>query len=201
MKFTAIFVAAALAAVASAQDLNAFPSCGLTCLTSNLSATGCSLTDFKCACSNQAFIDTSTKCIQSSCSPADQQKSLAAAKALCKSAGVDISPPVSTTAAATSSAPATTSSAAATTSSAAATSEAPSTSSAAPETTSSAAATSSCDSTTLATVVPTGSVPSGNSTNATVTTPPMASQTANAGGRFQAAFSLMGLGLLAAFAL
>jgi hypothetical protein len=95
MRYSAIIVATGLAAVASAQDLSNFPSCGvsiprdclysvlgnaadgflnsLTGLTESLSSTGCSLTDLACSVSNQDFINSSTECIQSDCSESDHE--------------------------------------------------------------------------------------------------------------------------------
>lgn len=92
MKSALILAVSGLAAFASAQ-LGDVPPCALTCLTDNLPDTGCGLTDFKCSCSNQPFIAAATQCIQSSCPEADQQKALAATKALCASVGVDLPDP------------------------------------------------------------------------------------------------------------
>ncbi|KAI5851215.1 hypothetical protein DFP73DRAFT_144558, partial [Morchella snyderi] len=90
MKSVFVFAIAGLVASVSAQSLSDLPSCALSCLTTGLAATDCSITDFKCACSNTAFVSGSATCIQDACPEADRQKALAAAGALCASAGVTI---------------------------------------------------------------------------------------------------------------
>ncbi|KAF3906291.1 hypothetical protein ABW20_dc0103018 [Dactylellina cionopaga] len=118
MKFSAV-VLVATAAVVSAQGIADIPACAQTCLLPALQATGCSLTDFKCSCSNKSFVNDSTDCIQKACSTADQAKAAKATYELCKSAGVEIetrAPVAATTAAA----PSTSAAAVATTSEAAA---------------------------------------------------------------------------------
>ncbi|KAA8896158.1 hypothetical protein FN846DRAFT_285391 [Sphaerosporella brunnea] len=94
MKFTAIFVAAALAAVVSAQGLSAFPSCGAACLVGAVGSTSCDPTDLKCLCSSQLFISSSNNCLQQSCTPADLQSAQDALESSCNSVNVDIQPAV-----------------------------------------------------------------------------------------------------------
>ena len=89
MKFSAVTLVA-VAAVASAQSIADIPPCAQTCLLPALQATGCSLTDFKCSCSNKSFVTDSTKCILGACSPDDAEKAAGATYALCKSVGVTI---------------------------------------------------------------------------------------------------------------
>jgi len=48
---------------------------------------GCALTNTKCLCTNQAFIASTTPCIQKSCTdPKDLTDALAASQALCAAA-------------------------------------------------------------------------------------------------------------------
>ncbi|KAK6521404.1 hypothetical protein TWF506_001622 [Arthrobotrys conoides] len=102
MKFSAVALAT-FVAVVSAQGIADIPACAQTCLLPALQATGCSLTDFKCSCSNKSFVSDSTDCIEGACSPADIAKAAKATYELCKSAGVEIetrAPPAATTSAA-----------------------------------------------------------------------------------------------------
>ncbi|KAG8938606.1 hypothetical protein FRC00_014641, partial [Tulasnella sp. 408] len=80
----------------------------------------CAQTDAACLCKSDAYLRSTTNCIQGSCSAADLATAAQTAQSLCKAAGVDISTnpaaqPTGTAAAsgAASSAPATTSAAAA----------------------------------------------------------------------------------------
>ncbi|KAI5778749.1 hypothetical protein EDC01DRAFT_673224 [Geopyxis carbonaria] len=202
MKSVYAIVFAAVAAIASAQ-LDDLPPCALTCLTGGLSETGCDLTDFACACSNDAFVSSSAECIQSSCDAASQQAALDGAVALCKSAGVDI--PTTFPGGAESSTEAPSSSVAAST---------PAATSAAPTSEAYAAPTSDVSEapvltstevmpTVVPVPVPTGTGAAGNgSSNGTATSslsPPV--QTDNGAGRLSAAFSVVGLGMIAAFVL
>ncbi|KAF3090944.1 hypothetical protein TWF569_002570 [Orbilia oligospora] len=102
MKFSAVALATVVAVV-SAQGIADIPACAQTCLLPALQATGCSLTDFKCSCSNKSFVSDSTDCIEGACSPADIAKAAKATYELCKAAGVEIvtrAPPAATTSAA-----------------------------------------------------------------------------------------------------
>ncbi|KAG8893964.1 hypothetical protein FRC00_009760, partial [Tulasnella sp. 408] len=122
MRFSTVIVALA-ASVASASILaerqTAFPDCATPCIV-NADYGTCGQTDAACLCKSDAYLSSTTKCIQSSCSAADLATAAGTAQALCKAAGVDISTnpaaqPSGTAAAsgAASSAPATTSAAAA----------------------------------------------------------------------------------------
>ncbi|OIW29437.1 hypothetical protein CONLIGDRAFT_680286 [Coniochaeta ligniaria NRRL 30616] len=68
MKYSAVIVAA-LAAVASAQDISIFPACSLPCITDAISsATNCSATDYACVCSNMdALTAAATGCVVDKC--------------------------------------------------------------------------------------------------------------------------------------
>ena len=70
MKTASAIVIAGLAATVAAQ-LPDLPMCALTCLTSNIGATGCGLTEFDCSCSNEPFVLASKDCIDDKCDPAD----------------------------------------------------------------------------------------------------------------------------------
>jgi hypothetical protein len=68
MKYSAVAVAA-LAALASAQDISVFPACSLSCITSAVSsATNCQPTDYACVCSNiDALTAAATPCVIQAC--------------------------------------------------------------------------------------------------------------------------------------
>ncbi|KAF3208515.1 hypothetical protein TWF106_011410 [Orbilia oligospora] len=106
MKFSAVALATVVAVV-SAQGIADIPACAQTCLLPALQATGCSLTDFKCSCSNKSFVADSTDCIEQSCSAADIAKAAKATYELCKAAGVEIVTRAPPAAATTSAAPTT----------------------------------------------------------------------------------------------
>ncbi|EEB91263.1 hypothetical protein MPER_10408 [Moniliophthora perniciosa FA553] len=73
-----ISILVAFAASVSAQNL---PTCAFTCIT-GADTGGCGM-DNKCLCSNQAFVESATKCIMSSCSGDDLQTAISAAQGLC----------------------------------------------------------------------------------------------------------------------
>ncbi|KAF8250398.1 hypothetical protein K440DRAFT_659410 [Wilcoxina mikolae CBS 423.85] len=182
MKYS--FAILAIIGVAAAQGLDQFPSCGLTCLTGAMQGSACAATDFKCTCSDQAFIAKASECIMSSCQPDDQKKALAAAKTLCASAGVDISPSHSSaestakhTAKPTASAEPVYPSGVPSVKPTAQSSEVPAT-----------------------TLVPSSSAPASNAT-ASLTHPIATQAPGNSAGRASAALGLVGLGMLAAIAL
>ncbi|KAF8540036.1 hypothetical protein BDD12DRAFT_881149 [Trichophaea hybrida] len=188
MKYSFAILAIVGVAVAQIQGLDQFPPCGLTCLTSSMSGSSCAVTDFKCTCSDQAFISKASQCIKSSCQPDDQKKALAAAQTLCASQGVDINPPHSST---ESSAKPTTKPTAKPTASA---------EPVYPSATPSVEPTAQSSEVPESTLVPSSSKPA---TNATASlTPPVATQPpGNSAGRASAALGLVGLGMLVAIAL
>jgi len=199
MRYSIAIAVAGLAVSVFSQGLADLPPCATQCLLSGLAGTGCEITDFKCACSDEKFVAGSTTCIRGSCGPADQEKALAVSKALCKKAGVDITPPGVPASTATpkpvpdSSKPV---------------------SSAAPTPTATIPATSvaSVPIHTSAGSIATSAVPtlhsptvpiSGNQTvNSTYTKPPMETQTGNSAARVGglSALSLLGLGVMGALA-
>ncbi|KAF3919326.1 hypothetical protein ABW21_db0202135 [Orbilia brochopaga] len=92
MKFSAVLLVASAAAV-SAIGIADIPQCAQTCLISALSATGCDLTDFKCSCTNEKFVNDGASCIDKACGDADIKKSRDATIGICSAAGVSINPP------------------------------------------------------------------------------------------------------------
>lgn len=68
MKYSAV-IAAAMAAVASAQNISIFPACSLPCIESAVTnSTNCQLTDYACICSNMATLTTAaTPCVVEKC--------------------------------------------------------------------------------------------------------------------------------------
>ncbi|RVD83403.1 uncharacterized protein DFL_007790 [Arthrobotrys flagrans] len=104
------------------RQLESIPQCALSCALDSLQSTGCSPTDFACICSATAFVSSLIPCVQSECSPAEIEATVAAASELCAGAGVSLSvPPLGTETTAASSAPAATTEAEATTTEAEAT--------------------------------------------------------------------------------
>ncbi|KIO16739.1 hypothetical protein M407DRAFT_85663, partial [Tulasnella calospora MUT 4182] len=59
--------------------------CGIPCLT-NADAGTCSPTDNTCLCKSDAYLRSTTSCIQSSCSAADLATAAGLAQQLCKAA-------------------------------------------------------------------------------------------------------------------
>ncbi|KAH7926880.1 hypothetical protein BV22DRAFT_1111399 [Leucogyrophana mollusca] len=112
MRFTFALVAlsaavsTASAAVVARQGL---PNCAVPCLT-DANFGGCAPDDDTCLCNNQTFIQSSTSCIQSSCTGSDLTNAESAAQQLCLAVGVTLS---STPAATGSTSPSAASSAAA----------------------------------------------------------------------------------------
>jgi hypothetical protein len=84
---------AALAAIVSAQGISDLPSCSLQCIITGVTGTGCSVTDFKCACGKASQLTSSvTPCVKSACpSAADQAKVITVLEGICTAAGVGIS--------------------------------------------------------------------------------------------------------------
>lgn len=68
MKYSAVIVAA-VAAVASAQDISIFPACSLPCILDAISsATNCQATDYPCVCRNMdALTAAATGCVVDKC--------------------------------------------------------------------------------------------------------------------------------------
>ncbi|MCJ1376739.1 hypothetical protein MMC20_007984 [Loxospora ochrophaea] len=85
-----IFHGLALAVFTSAQSLSDLPSCAVSCVGNGLSSTGCAETDFKCICSDSAWIGQLTCCVESACDQADQQTTVQFADQICKTVNIDL---------------------------------------------------------------------------------------------------------------
>ncbi|KAF9027664.1 hypothetical protein BDZ89DRAFT_1066782 [Hymenopellis radicata] len=82
-----------LASAVSGMSLNprqSLPHCAVTCITNAVLSSGCPLSNQTCLCKSSVFVSTAAACIQSACSPADQNTAVQGAEALCKSVGVTV---------------------------------------------------------------------------------------------------------------
>ncbi|KAF5366599.1 hypothetical protein D9758_008974 [Tetrapyrgos nigripes] len=93
MRFTGLFLSAALISLTSASSVSrrqsGLPDCAFTCI-STADTGNCVRSDNDCLCRNQAFIDSTTQCIESSCSGNDLQAALSGAQQLCALVGVTL---------------------------------------------------------------------------------------------------------------
>jgi hypothetical protein len=92
MRFTLTFVSVAVAlstATASLIARQSLPSCAVTCL-AKANFGGCSQDDNHCLCANEAFINSTTTCIEAECSGSDLTNAEAYSQAICKSVGEPI---------------------------------------------------------------------------------------------------------------
>ncbi|KIJ64734.1 hypothetical protein HYDPIDRAFT_28101 [Hydnomerulius pinastri MD-312] len=80
-------VSSASAALIARQSL---PNCAAPCL-ANADFGGCAQDDDTCLCNNQAFISSTTSCIQSSCTGNDLATAESFAQQLCLAVGVTLS--------------------------------------------------------------------------------------------------------------
>jgi len=89
------FTVAALLALVSAQGITDLPHCSLSCILTGVGATGCEVTDFKCACEKANILTPSvTPCVQKACSDkADRATVIKVLEGICASAGVPITIP------------------------------------------------------------------------------------------------------------
>lgn len=87
-----VAASALFAATAMAQAISDLPSCSLNCLVTGITGTGCSLTDYACACPKaSALTATLTPCVQAACSSAaDQAKVITVLEGICANAGFPI---------------------------------------------------------------------------------------------------------------
>ncbi|KAK6534950.1 hypothetical protein TWF281_006250 [Arthrobotrys megalospora] len=103
MKFSTVILAVATFATAAFAQLDQFPSCGQTCLVSNIGSAGCTGIDIPCICNSKPFFDKVVPCVESGCTTqADKDKSNAAALGLCKASNPNVGdwlpkPPSATT--------------------------------------------------------------------------------------------------------
>ncbi|THU85128.1 hypothetical protein K435DRAFT_783425 [Dendrothele bispora CBS 962.96] len=87
------FVSTALVSLASASSVSLwrrqFPGCATSCL-ANADTGNCVASDNACLCRSQSFVDSTTQCIESSCSGNDLQTALTDAQMLCAAVGVTL---------------------------------------------------------------------------------------------------------------
>ncbi|KAG2357901.1 hypothetical protein BDR07DRAFT_1222942, partial [Suillus spraguei] len=95
----ALSVSSAFAALVTRQSM---PNCAVPCLT-NADFGNCSETDDSCLCHSQAFINSTTTCIQASCTGSDLSNAEAASQSLCAAVGVTLTTSSATASATTSS--------------------------------------------------------------------------------------------------
>ncbi|KIJ16487.1 hypothetical protein PAXINDRAFT_168597 [Paxillus involutus ATCC 200175] len=119
MRFAvALFALTAVSSVSSALIARqSLPNCAAPCL-ANANFDGCSPDDDTCLCHDQTFIDSTTSCIQSSCTGSDLAEAEAFAQSLCLAVGVTLTV-ASATSTASATAPASAKTSAASTSAAA----------------------------------------------------------------------------------
>ncbi|KAF5325447.1 hypothetical protein D9619_010044 [Psilocybe cf. subviscida] len=88
------------AASASASTLfarqNTLPDCAIPC-TMSADFGGCAPTDNHCLCTNQAFVSSTTTCVQKACTGTDLQNALAFSRDLCLKVGVTLTASPSST--------------------------------------------------------------------------------------------------------
>ncbi|KAH8112804.1 hypothetical protein DFH11DRAFT_384023 [Phellopilus nigrolimitatus] len=91
LSVTLLFASTAFATLVSRQSP---PQCALTCIATANTGT-CSSTDNKCLCANQAFVSSTTNCIESTCTGSDLQSAIQFAQADCAAVGVTLTESVS----------------------------------------------------------------------------------------------------------
>ncbi|KIK48523.1 hypothetical protein CY34DRAFT_68132, partial [Suillus luteus UH-Slu-Lm8-n1] len=74
-----VAVSSTFAALLTRQSL---PNCAVSCL-QNADYGNCASTDDSCLCHSQAFINSTTSCIQASCTGSDLTNAEAASQSLC----------------------------------------------------------------------------------------------------------------------
>jgi len=87
MKYSFVALALGVTSVLGQSIVPGLPECATDCLVKGLASTGCEIVDFKCSCSNEAFVTGARTCIAGVCDEADQQKALEVAGDLCAKAG------------------------------------------------------------------------------------------------------------------
>ncbi|KAI5121936.1 hypothetical protein M0805_000265 [Coniferiporia weirii] len=90
-----LFVGVASASAALITRQAGVPTCALTCI-ENADFGGCSSTDDTCLCNNAAFVNSTTVCIESTCTGSDLAAAEQFAQANCEAVGVTLSAPSST---------------------------------------------------------------------------------------------------------
>lgn len=93
MKYSFAALALLTAPFASAAGLDGIPTCASSAVEAGISATGCKISDFACICGDSQFVTSLHSLIDTVCSVADQQVTLAFATDVCNSVGVKLSIP------------------------------------------------------------------------------------------------------------
>ncbi|KAK0444253.1 uncharacterized protein EV420DRAFT_1574977 [Desarmillaria tabescens] len=86
--FSALFVTAWGSMLLGRQT--SLPDCALPCIT-NVDYGSCSPSDNACLCKSETYVNTTTTCIESSCTGSDLTTAIATAQALCAEVGVTFS--------------------------------------------------------------------------------------------------------------
>lgn len=93
MKYSIVALALLAAPFASASSLTELPTCAQSAAEAGISATGCATSDFACICGNSQFVTSLHNLIETVCSVADQQVTLAFAAQVCGAVGVSLNIP------------------------------------------------------------------------------------------------------------
>ncbi|KAF6239651.1 hypothetical protein HO173_002197 [Letharia columbiana] len=93
MKYSIAALAILAAPFASAGSLTELPTCAQSAAEAGISATGCAESDFACICGDSKFVTSLHSLIETVCSAADQQVTLAFAQQICDAVGVTLSIP------------------------------------------------------------------------------------------------------------
>ncbi|KAF8428993.1 hypothetical protein EV426DRAFT_713738 [Tirmania nivea] len=94
MKFPIFAAAVALAVPAVCTQIEGLPDCAHSCIASGLPLSGCTLTDFKCVCASEPFLQYAATCFSSSCAMNQIEPAIAAAFLFCQSFGIKIPTPL-----------------------------------------------------------------------------------------------------------
>ncbi|EGO01268.1 hypothetical protein SERLA73DRAFT_179413 [Serpula lacrymans var. lacrymans S7.3] len=111
MRFTLALLAFGAFSTASAGLVSrqaSLPNCAVACLI-DANFGSCSSQDDACLCNDSAFVQSSTSCIQSSCTGSDLTNAEAAAQEMCAAVGVTLATASATTTSPTTTASSTTS--------------------------------------------------------------------------------------------
>ncbi|PKS10624.1 hypothetical protein jhhlp_002379 [Lomentospora prolificans] len=93
MKFIAVTLALAAAALAADTPATSIPPCANDCITGATTGTkiaGCNQGDIKCVCSNSNFLDSIACCLADACDADGLTAAVSFARALCGGAGVEV---------------------------------------------------------------------------------------------------------------
>ncbi|CAF9922858.1 MAG: hypothetical protein ALECFALPRED_002250 [Alectoria fallacina] len=93
MKYSIAALAFLAAPFANASSLTELPTCAESAAEAGISSTGCATSDFACICGNSQFVTSLHNLIETDCSVADQQVTLAFAAQVCGAVGVSLNIP------------------------------------------------------------------------------------------------------------